>query len=189
MTSILDHITNQINASLGDGSLADKRFKPAKFFGVASAFEKQGVISPGVMHEDGEIETVVPDDRYALQVYHKLNTISYADSKATSYGDNREVVRVMDMSAYVFAVSNRVHMQAEELEPYISFGLPQEVNIPGHRTCIVRAVGADMDKIRNYKNEFQNIKKFLAPNHIFFSVRYQAKMVVNQECVFACPTS
>ncbi len=190
-------IVEFINDHLKQGMLNRKDFQPAKFFGVASAIQFQTdeperpLIAPGVTGIDGEIEDATPDDLFSLMVYHKIVGNQYSVQKKDSYGDEYDIVSTSEMQLFVFAQSDKIRMSAESLEPFFVFGMPgrlsgllmEELKI---KSAAITVLSSDMDKLRNFRSEYQNVKFNLAPEHIFFSIRYQIKKVFDRRCVDAC---
>ena len=190
----INTVVDFINDHLKGGSLNKNNFQPGKYYGVASSIgsaDDKAILIPGVINTDGEIEEVSPDDIYNIQIYHKMIGNNYGVQKKSSYGDDYDVVTTTEMQAFVFAQSDKIKMTAEQLETHIVFGMPggisnlllSDLNI---KLNTIQVISSDMDKIRNFKNEYQGVQFFLSPEHIFFSVRYQVRQLFDRSCVDAC---
>lgn len=162
-------IVDFINDSLKQGSLNKERFQPAKYYNVASIVpldgDNQGQIVPGILNEAGEIEHVSPDDIYSLQIYHRVISNVYGVQKAGSYGDQNDMVSTTEMQVFVFAQSDKINLRAEQLEPFIVFGIPGSVsNALGDeikmKLVAINVISSDLDKLRNFRNEFQGVQFF-----------------------------
>ncbi len=186
-------IVTFINDYLKDKALNKSILQPVQFYNVASQVSQKdqpATMFPGVINIDGEIEAVQPDDIYNISIYHKVISNTYTAVKK-SYGNENDIQSLTEMQLFVFAQSDKIKMTAESLEPFIVFGLPGSIETDlaadlRIKSCLITPLSSDMDKIRNFKNEFPGFKFFLKPEHIFFSVRYQIKKTFDRDCVDAC---
>jgi hypothetical protein len=187
-------IVDYINSWLENGTL--NRFKPIKCYNIASQILKREPtgaegIFPGVQLSSGEIESVTPDDDYNIIIYHKINSNVYGIQKRGSVGDAYDLTCTSDMTLYVFAQAMKIEMTAEQLEPIIVFGLPGGISSSLSaetyiKFCSITPISSDMDRVRNFKSEYQGIEDFLKPEHLFFSIKYTIKKVFDKSCIDGC---
>lgn len=187
-----NNIVDYINHSLQVGAFAHEKFQPSKWYNTAVPVQfendEKGFVAPGVISHDGDIEAVMPDEDYNLQVYHKSVTNTYLQLKSGS-GDDRDYQSTSDMLMFVFAQRDKIRLTPEDLESKFIFSLPSSFeNSPDGIpfSCKIIPVSSDMDKLRNGRTEFENVPNFFKPEHIFFSIRYQIIKKFGRGCIDAC---
>lgn len=188
VNTIVDYINDQLKGE------ALNRLQPVKYYNIASTIsrtDQPGMFFPGMMNISGEVLQVSPDDLYNVTIYHKIISNTYGRKTKGSTADNIDVLCTSEMQMFVFAQSDKIKMTAEKLEPYIVFSIPEKISRELRmelqlKDCSIRVLSADMDKIRNFKNEYQNVRNFLSPEHIFFSIRYNIIETITRSCIDLC---
>lgn len=191
----IENIVGFINDSLKAGSLKDKRFQTGSFLGLTTIVAKKKgetlTIYPGTVTVEGEYKTVEPNDKYPVVVYHKILTNTYVYQKDDSYGDRNSIKGTTELAMIVWGDSKKLKLSASQLEAIILMGIPQRISEVkrkelGIKSCTFTPVNSDMDQLRVYRGEYQNVDYFLKPQHSFFLIRYRVEMVFDQSCLSAC---
>jgi hypothetical protein len=192
----IENIVDYINATLKAGSLKDKRFQTGKFLGLTTIVAKRKAdkslaIYPGIVNTQGEFTTVEPNDKFPIVVYHKVLSSGYGYEKDNSYGNTSLIKSQTEMSMIVWGDSNKLKLSASRLEAVFLTGFPQRLSEQarkdlGLRMCLFTPLSSDMDQLRVFRGEYQNVDYFLKPQHSFFQIRYRVDMSFDQGCLDAC---
>jgi hypothetical protein len=128
---------------------------------------------PAIIDNDGECHYVFTDDSYDLGWYHRLISRSY--SKKTGFGRNGISINTEtdEILLVCWGFSNRLNMQAEEIERKII--IPA---IPGN----AEPVSSNFDAKSVLNGEFRNINYLNRPEEFIFSVKYKVPTTFNRKC-------
>jgi len=195
----LDQITQFINGELKAGSLKNKKLQPAKFFGIASIVHRSvnGTKDPnkieaipGIISAAGSITPLTPDDKTAIQVYHKLISNVYSLEKK-GFGDRHDLKSVSELAMLVFTNSKLTGKVKESLEPLFVFGMPQKLSTAlladlKINNCLITILSSNMDQLQVFRQEFPQSAYFLNDQMGMFLIRYKIEMTFNQVCVDQC---
>lgn len=185
-----------INDSLKAGSLNSKKFQPGAFHGIVSLVARKGLndslqLLPAIAHMDGNFKAVEPNDKFNVIIYHKVIANSYLYQKQDSFGDHYVIKSTNEMAMIVWVNTKKAKLTAEQIEALFIAGLPQDLSPEkkkeiGIYSCKITPVATDMDKLRVFRQEYQNIPFFLRPEHCFFQLRYKAELTFDQACLLNC---
>ena len=147
-------------------------------------------IKKPVEFKDGREVNHLPDDRFAFQSYHKINGITYEDSK-TDYGDGgNDVNEKASMQMIVFADEVKLNLSMEDLAHLINVGFP--TTIKASRVCkedikkvSIRIDSVNTDSEQLYKGETGLGEYGLKPQSIYMSLSYTIETVSVKNC-YSC---
>lgn len=189
-------IVQFINDSLKAGSLNNKIFQPGSYNGLVTLVARKKAdgslqMLPGIADIDGNYKPVEPNDKFRIIIYHRAISNSYLYQKQDSYGDTFSIKSTNDLQMIIWADTSKIQLTPELLEANIISGFVQKLSEDIRkklklRSCLLTPVSSDMDKLRVFRQEYQNTDFFLRPQHIFFSVRYRADLVFDQKCLEDC---
>lgn len=186
-----DSIVAHINNCLKGCSFTD-----GKFHGIASVIARKKTAAspletlPGIL--DGKAyQTIEPNDKHGLILYHKVVSNVYSIEKKNSYGDGYNTKCVTEMQMIVWADSLKQNKTAEQLEPVVIFGMPQGLSAVMMQTlklnsCLIIPTASVMDRLQVFRQEYPQSEFFLKPNHHFFSIRYRIETTFDKSCVDTC---
>jgi hypothetical protein len=188
---------NQIVSFINDTLKANlSRLQPAKYYGLSTQIARIKEIKaplellPAIV-EGGVIKTLLtPDDKLALQLYHKLVSNTYSFEKK-SYGDSYDVKSTSEMTLVVTYNSKLTGKAREVLEPVVLFSLPQKISQVLLTDlelikCLITPISSNMDAVQVFKQEYPQSSFFLNESLSMFSIRYRIEMSFSQACVDAC---
>jgi hypothetical protein len=191
-----DSIVQFINEALKGSSLNNKKFQPAAYNGIASVVARpkdggQLELLPAVSVGNADYKPVEPNDKFNLVIYHKVNSNNYQYQKQDSYGDGFSIKSTTELSMIVWVDGKKAGITPEQAEAFIITGFPFKISEVARKTigiksCLITPLAADMDKLRVFRQEYQNVKFFLRPHHIFFQLRYRVELVFDQRCLLTC---
>lgn len=146
-------------------------------------------IKKPVEFKDGKEINHLPDDRYAIQIYHKIKGITYEEEKE-SYGDGKDINEKASMEMIVFADEARLGLSMEDLAHLINVGLPTQVK--ASRVCkedikrvsiSINSVNTDSEQL--FKSETGLGEYSLKPQSIYMSLSYTIETVSVKNC-YSC---
>lgn len=193
----LNAITQIINDKLKATTLSDKRFQKVSAFNIAKALpvKKADAIEyiPVELCDNGEGKDIVPDDRYPVMIYHKMNSVAYAFQREQYGNGNDSVVRTAQMSMIVFAQRNLVKLSEDMMELQIVAGIPskltkQQLIDLKLNDCTISLTTTDFNSVAISNREYNTKKYYLKPSHIFFEMRYTIECRMKRACINTCTT-
>lgn len=187
----IDTIVLHINECLKGCSFTD-----GKFHGIATVIARKKTATapletlPGIL-EGKAYQTVEPNDKYGLILYHKVISNVYGFERGNSFGDNYNLKCTTEMQMVVWADSIKQNKTAELLEPVIVFGIPFGLTPELKNTlklikCVITPLGSAMDRLQVFRLEYPQSEFFLKPEHHFFSIRYRIETTFDRNCVNTC---
>lgn len=192
----INQIISFIDNELRSGSLNKEKLQPALFHGLSTtvARKKPGStdleVMPGIVTANGIGSVITPDDKYAIQIYHKLNGNLYSLEKK-SVGDTHFIRSTSDLSMIVITNSKMTGKAKEAIEPVALFGMPQKLSTALLtdlliNSCLITPVASIMDQNALFRQEYPQSKYFLNENVSLFSIKYKIEMTFSQICVDKC---
>lgn len=195
----IQDITQFINDTLKAGSLNKEKLQPAMFYGLATTVHRSTKGSKdtnkleqiaAIITAEGKATPITPDDKYALQVYHKLLAKNYSYEKK-SYGDGHDIKCSSELQMVIITNSKLTGKAKELLEPVVLFGLPQKLSTALFAElkiskCLISPVSSNMDHMQVFKQEYPQSAYFLNEQMSMFSIRYKIELTYSQSCVDAC---
>lgn len=185
-------IVKEINKSI-KGFLTDSTYSASLISGIAYTYLKDKTDTlPGISNDKGDIKYVGIDDKYSLNVYHKIiNTTPTKSITARQYGDGNKSTKVVtQMSVIVFANRTKLGIQQEVLANYILAAMPTNINRAilleeSLSDCTIDVLKINFDSSGLYKREYLTESK-LKPHQMLFEISYQITYTFNSDCVKTC---
>lgn len=191
-----NEIIGFINDMLKNGSCKNEKLQPAFFWGLSSVELRKNTPGkapeqfPAIITADGKAKAITPEDKIALQVYHKVKSNSYSYEKK-SYGDDYLVRCNTEMEMIVITNSKFNRVTKDSIEPIILFGIPQRLS-PALlaelklKSCLILPGSSNMDHNQVFKQEFPMSNYFLNEVVSIFSIRYKIQSSFDQNCIDKC---
>lgn len=185
-----------INAELVADEFASNRFQAAKFSGIAERIKITGEeierYEVAVIDNDGEAETVCIDDTYSLQVYHRVDSISYPYVPDNDYGKpGHTMTEEANMRMIIFGDRSRLKVRPENLVAAAVVDFPKEIApvviTPLQlNSCIIEIGDIDTDPYNVWDKEFTGSKMELDTNTCLCEIRYKIITTYNKNCFQIC---
>jgi hypothetical protein len=193
----ISEIVSYINEELKGGSLNKEKLQPGKYFGLSTTVfrsksgSKEQEQLPAFISASGKIELITPDQKLALQVYHKCTRKAYTLVKKGSVGDSYDYKMTADMQLVVIINTGRTGKAKDMLEPVLVFGLPQRLNSKLMNdlkigSCLITVVDSVLDHYSVSKSEYPQSPIFFNEAMGIFMIRYKIETTFSQACVDAC---
>lgn len=195
----LNDIVQYINEYLKKDTLNKEKLQPLNSYGLATVVGRttgkgkdlsKMELLPAIITY-GSIEFIFPQEKFALQMYHKLNSNAYSMDKTKSFGDANNVKCISDLTM-VFITNSKITGKAKEvIEPQILFGFPQRLTQPmimdlGISSCNITCISSNMDPMQVFKQEYPQSPYFLTEQISMFSMRYKIEISFSQRCIDKC---
>ncbi len=187
-------IIDYINDYLKNGSLNKSVLKPQQLYGLATMIVRKKDASkateqlPGIISANGNDVIITPDDKFAVQVYHRIDGAVYDFDKKGGVGDYYLNFDRGDLIMVVIINTERTGVTKEVIEPLFRFGMPQSLtpaltNTLQLRTCRIKAVSADFKHVDIFKREWPQANYFLNEHLTIFTIRYTIATTYLSKCV------
>lgn len=194
----VNQITKFINDELLAGSLNKAFLQPAKIIGVSTVVVRTksgGLIKqqeqlPGIVDTSGKIDVIAPESKYAIQLYHKFQSIAYGNDKK-GYGDETIITCSNEFLLIALLNLKLTGKNAAEIEPLLTFGLPSKISRElldelGIISCQITPVSTSLDTQSIFRQEYPQNHFSLPPQMEMMQVRYRVNMKFNRSCVDLC---
>ncbi len=193
----ISEISTIINTSLKENVFNTSRFQSAVYYGIADLVKENindtVTTKPCIIANDGECTSVIIDDTYPMQIYHRIMSLSFEQSTEDNYGEPvRMIKETATMSLVLIADRNRLQMDAENIVSAIAANLPPtltaaELATLGLSSCQIYATGeAVIDSEVIFNREYRNIEYLFKPNAAMFSINYLIEMEFSKSCFDIC---
>lgn len=195
----LNQVITFINDELKAGSLKNEKLQPALYHGLSTVHArvltgskdpKKLELLPAIITGAGKVTPITANDKYAIQIYHKLLTNVYSYEKR-SFGDANDIKSSSELSLVVFSNSKLTGKTKDDLEPVVLFGLPQHLSPELLSSlkiskCLITPMGSNMDPVQVFRQEYPQSNYFLNEQMSMFLIRYKIEMQFSQACVDKC---
>jgi hypothetical protein len=167
-----------------------------KLYGITQHMPNdEGVLIPNEI-KDGEGESVMFDDNYAIVIYHRLDSVAYSLIPSSGFGDSQNDQRsVRNMSMYLAYNTERVKVDNEAMIERINTAMAIVLSSSQNaqlktKSVMVEAVGAVMQSKENdiLKSEFNINGNELFPKLTMARIRYNITSISRLICVNPCNT-
>lgn len=193
----LYNIAQYINTVLAANVFNTSSFKGGKFHAIASLVPEQigdeQIARPCVIDNDGECTSVVIDDTYKFQVYHRIISLSNSLSEPDMYGDATTFIKqTAQMSLVFISDTNKIQLRGEELTAVIAANLPptipqaQLTALSLYSVAIYPQGEVQIDSEIVYNREYRKNQFLLQLSTIMHSISYVIETVYSKECFKAC---
>lgn len=191
----LDSICGIINTALQADQFGTRRFQASAWYNIADPLRTTGeneTTQPVIIDNEGEGKSVVFDDTNALQVFHRINSISYkiADPDYGNPGTTTEETANMRM---IFVGSRRrLKTRPENVMAGAAMDFPKELNSSvitslGMNSLIIEMGDIDLDPYSVWNTEWQGSDFELDSDTFLFSLKYTIISTFNKSCFSICP--
>jgi hypothetical protein len=187
-SDFITDINNAIDTLLDAG-----KYRRGNILGLAElvANGEEGTI-PMIVSDAGEGTSVVIDDNYTIQIYHRHTGSTYADIPDQSFGSGANEVReTASIRMIVIADRERLEESKSDLINYVVMGFPQrfsdtdtsaydyvsQVNVTVNST--------NLDSSSVYADEY-GIESDLPPQYVMASIDYELAIDINKKCFDSC---
>jgi len=193
----LNSIVTIINTALEADVFNTSRFQGGRYFTIAELMkERQGdsiISKPCTIDNDGEGTSVMIDDTWPLQIYHRVINLAYEQAPTDNFGDPVTTIKEIATMALVF-MSDRglLQMRGEDLMALIAVNMPATLTTTQLNTLDLNSVQiyangqAIIDNEIVYNREYQLQEFMLKPNSIMYSLNYTIETVYSKKCLEAC---
>lgn len=170
-----------------NAELAKQFPKDARFYGVAQSIPRiRGSVSetiPGVVDRNGDIEYVGIDDKYSLQVYHKLTLITVERTTTTGgYGDDlSDTKNTYALSAYVYHDVKRT-AATSDIFLRLQNQFPQTLAAHPYKSIYVRLASVILNSDTLFAQEYKGSAFKLPPTGILFQLNYTIESSFERGC-------
>jgi hypothetical protein len=166
--------------------------KGIRIRGISEMFTKKNadkstVLIPGIK-TGNDIEYLGADDKDSILIYHRLNTSSFRENTATSYGDTRsDQIITYNLGLYVIIDSKIICFSSLELSEKIQSVLPDSLVMPGYKSVIIKLSNINFNTLQILRSESQgliDIKPLLQKTALL--INYQIENTFRKECISVC---
>lgn len=187
-------IIDYINDYLRDGALNKSALKPRQLYGLATMIvrkkdnSKATELLPGIISAIGNDIPITPDDKFAVQVYHRIDGTTFANDTKKGGGDSFLNSESADLIMVVLTNTERTGVTKEVIEPLFRLGMPQSLglsltNTLQLRTCRIRPVSVNFKHAEIFKNEWPQGNYFLNQHLTIFTIRYTIATTYLSKCI------
>ena len=148
-------------------------FPTARVYGITTPAQRGEEILPS----EGE-KYIGIDDTYALQVYHKINTVTYSENRK-GYGDGNLISANASASMILFINERRLGLKPDELVLLLIAKLPKEIEVQINNVILNSA--------QVYAQEYKSGTYRLGLEQHLIQVGYSITMVIDKKCLPNCP--
>lgn len=181
----LDNIVLSINEYFKTKVFTDDVFHSANYVGLTEsvpyAIGDDFAIVPAKINNNGDAEIIFYDDKYPMQIYHKVNLKNINLSKS-QYGDTN-INQTDDYSLSLIVIGNRTKIKHSQftIENLISKNFP-DLN----EKFIITPINVDYNSQRIFNNEFKNIEFNDTYNYFFIQIEYKIKTPTYRRKCMGC---
>lgn len=148
-----------------------------------------------VKHKDGSIpmssagESIMMDDNYSVNTYHRIIDINSEFDEENSFGDD-EVIETENtvMLLVVYGNLERLRISNERFMDIMKAKLPSTSSVTRDGIMNIRVVasGIRLDSESLWNSEFAGVPFKVGPEESFFAVEYTVSMIIDRSCISAC---
>lgn len=195
----IDKISKFIDETLKAGTLNNAKLQPTTFHGLSTVVARKKLkaatagqieLLPGIVTGKKIDAFIVPDNKVAMQLYHKVISNTYSLDKKGE-GDLHYMKSSTELSLVVITNSKMTGKAKELLEPLVVFGMPQKLSQVLLadlliNNCLITVLSSNMDHVALFRQEYPQSDYFLNEAESMFSIRYKVEMTFSQRCVEQC---
>lgn len=183
---------NVIDTALAAGVFASNRYQRGVYHGIAELVQHDEGTIPMVVSNSGQGTSVVVDDNYTFQIYHRHISSTHADLPSTSFGSGMNSVRESaNMRLVIIADRERLEESKSDLIAGVVFGFPDQFTDANTSTYSyveqvnVQVTNSNLDSIAVYQDEY-GLEGQLPPNYVMAAIDYEMTIDVNKNCYTLC---
>ncbi len=188
---IIKPIVNYINSYLQTGKLNGRAFQSGQWYGLCEMFagtDEDGEQYFGITYNG---EDVTPEDTYSVNVYHRCLSVTPFNVQPGQFGNGQSVIGVrFNMRAIVFADTERLAMDGNDLAVLFYAGLPSEVkrselSIAGLHRVVIGVTSMDTEADKVFQGEFRAPLPGQLVRSVLIAVNYSIEIQADRTCL-AC---
>lgn len=166
--------------------------KNIRIRGISEMFTKKNadksiILIPGVKIGN-DIEYLGADDKDSILIYHRLNTSTFRENTATSYGDDRsDQITNYNLGLYVIMDNKNICFTSLELSEKIQTVLPDSLIMPGYKNVTIKLSNINFNTLQILRSENQgliDIKPLLQKTALL--INYQIETTYRKQCISVC---
>jgi hypothetical protein len=141
---------------------------------------------PSIVTHDGEVKEIMPDDRFHLLLYHRLESISNSVDPTKGYGGSAANLEVANMSVMVFGFRDKLRREAYWLEAALKDGMPDTLTTKDNHHKLIQEArlkpgNSSFDKMALLGREFSEVELNF-PNILVFEMKYRIESTWKKGC-------
>lgn len=185
-----------VNKSLLANAFADQRFAGGRFETIAvdasrKNDKEQIETFPAIMSENYEAQEITTDDAYPIVIYHKIFSKLYAFEKGQFGATNPNIVETSQVKMVVYGKYAKLKMTRESLEALITANFPDQIAQSAIASLkldnmLVICRSSNLNSASVFAEEYKGFPLFLAPEDIYFSIRYDIETKFRKGCIKIC---
>jgi hypothetical protein len=141
---------------------------------------------PSTVTHDGEVQEIMPDDRFDLLLYHKLESIQNTVDTSKGFGKDAANFEVANMSVMVFGFRDKLRREAYWLEAALKDGMPDMLTTKDNHHKLIQEArlkpgNSSFDKMALLAREFSEVELNF-PNILVFEMKYRIESTWKKGC-------
>lgn len=184
-----------INRHLLQGPLQGFRFQTGRYETLAVEINRNGnngpEVFPAIAVNEVDYQAIVPNDLYPVQLYHKINSVSYSADRSSVGDGNKNMLERLDMKMVVLANLPAIQLTTEQLEARLAEGFPDAfpantLSDLGLQSMLVTLLGSNLNGDSVFREEYKGLTPFLSPPYTLFSMHYTIESKYRKGCFNNC---
>jgi len=196
----IDQITQLINTSIQTNVLNTSRYQGGKYYNVVELIKTKDadkgteIFYPVVIDNEGEGTSVIVNDNYPIQIYHRILSLNYEQpAPLDNFGDENQMIKeTASMTMVIISDRHVIQVMGEDLLALIAVNLPgkiAQINLStlGLYSVNIFAQGEAIIESEIVYNREYNIGEYLLkPNSIMYSLAYTIITAFDKKCFPSC---
>lgn len=185
-----------INRYLQQGALQAPVFQTGRFENLITDITRTGTQGametfPAIAINAEDYQPIIPDDTYPVQLYHRINNISYAIDRNAVGDNNQKVIERLDMKLVVWVKLTAIKLTLEQLEARLAEGFPDvfpasTLSSISLQSMLVTLTGSNLNSEAVFREEYKGFAPFATPYHTLFSMHYTIESKYRKGCFNTC---
>lgn len=187
LEQIVTNINNAIEAKLKSASVN------ISLHGISIQAKREDEQFPVYFDNSGEGTFNAIDDRFALCIYHKCNSLDFETTEILDFGDGEAFqTNTANMSVFIYGDRKKLKMIQETVILIVASALPATMpqsftlNFNGLSSANISTVSSPNNSQDAWRQEFQNIEYTLAPEKFFVQLNYTIETIIQKSCIEVC---
>lgn len=192
----LNAITSLINTALSTGGFSGNKFDSAKYNAIAEViktFDKEGETEAiYIVDDDGEAKELVYDDTNIIQIFHKVENLSYQVAEPNDYGNPGTTMQEnASLKMVFFANRKRIRTRFEQVVAAAVMSFPKEFTATQISPLLLINCTIDMGDVNTdaysvWGENWPGSEFGLKPGDVLFSINYRVVSNYNKNCFTLC---